>query len=81
MNNRVKTVQMAIGVDLLGSKLSLSSSKNIELEATGLGVVATSKGTGRIVLIPWPNVKGCEMFPDAPVAVDPNAPPKGKKSQ
>lgn len=60
---RVKTVQFAIGIDLLASKLTMSHSKNTELEATPIGVMAHSKSTDRYVLIPYSNCKGIEFFP------------------
>ncbi len=60
---KVKTVQFAIGVDLLGSKLTLSASKNNELEATPIGILAVSKSSNRYVLIPYPNCRGIEFFP------------------
>lgn len=62
-NQKVKTVQFAVGVDLLGSKLTLSSGRGTELEATGVGVMAHSKSTGRYVLIPYSNCKGIEFLP------------------
>lgn len=57
-----KTVQLGIGVDLLGSAMSLNCSRGNELEVTPLGVKATSKKTGRIVLIPWANIRGVELI-------------------
>ena len=60
---RVKTVQFAIGIDLLGSKLTLSHSKNNELEATPIGVMAHSSSSNRYILIPYSNCKGIEFFP------------------
>jgi hypothetical protein len=57
-----KTVQLGIGVDLLGSMMSLSSSRGNELEVTPLGVKATSKKNGRVVLIPWANIRGVELL-------------------
>lgn len=60
---KVKAVQFAVGCDLLGSKMSLSTNRGTELEATPLGVMAYSKSTGRYVLVPYPNCKGIEFFP------------------
>lgn len=62
----IKTVQMIVGVDLLGSKLTLTN-RRAELEAltiTPQGVLAFSKGTDRYVLIPYTNIKGIEFYPD-----------------
>lgn len=65
-NQKVKTVQFAVGVDLLGSKMTLTASERhgTELEATNVGIVAYSRSTGRTVLIPYPNIKGIEFFPE-----------------
>ncbi len=60
---RVKSVHLAIGVDLLGSKTSLQSGRNATLEATAIGIKAYSKNSNRIVVIPYSNVKGFELFP------------------
>lgn len=57
-----KAFHMAIGVDLIGSKTSMKASATLELEVTPLGVKCVSKGSGRTVLIPWPNIKGVELF-------------------
>lgn len=57
----VKTVQLAIGVDLLGSAMSLSSSRGSTLEMTPIGIKAVGK-SGRIVVIPYSNVRGFELF-------------------
>lgn len=56
--------QMAVGVDLLGSKLSLVAGKSTSLEVTPLGIKAKSSNSGRTVLIPWTNVKGVELYPE-----------------
>lgn len=61
-NQKVKTVQFAVGIDLLGSKMTLSTSRGTELEATPIGVLATSRSTNRYVLIPYSNCKGIEFF-------------------
>jgi hypothetical protein len=58
---KVKTVQFAVGIDLLGSKLTLSASKNNELEATPYGIMAHSVASKRYILIPYPNCKGIEF--------------------
>lgn len=60
-------VQMAVGVDLLGSKMSLSAGRSTTLEVTPLGIKACSKASNRSVLIPWPNIKGVELFPEVDV--------------
>ena len=62
-NPRVKTVHLAIGVDLLGSKTSLSAKRGTSLEMTAIGIKAHSDGSGRTVVIPYSNVKGFELFP------------------
>lgn len=57
-----KVFQMVVGVDLIGSKMSMAASKTLQLEVTPLGIKATS-AKGRVVLIPWTNIKGCELYP------------------
>lgn len=90
MNDKVlaSSVHLGLGVDLLGSKTSLNSKRGNELEVTALGVKAKSQKTGRVVLIPWANIKGIELMPEpiAPVAPAPpqepakeTAKPKAKK--
>lgn len=61
-----KTIQLIHGVDLLGSRMSLTSKRGDELELTSYGVKAFSKNTKRTVLIPWNNIRGVEMY-QAPV--------------
>lgn len=64
INNKVlaKTMQMVVGVDLIGSKMSMAHSRTLELEVTPLGIKALSKNSGRTILIPWTNIKGVELF-------------------
>lgn len=57
-----KAFHMVVGVDLIGAKTSLSTSKNMELEVTPLGIKAYSKNSNRTVLIPWTNIKGAELL-------------------
>lgn len=59
-----KIVHMGIGCDLLGSQTSLNANRGNLLEVTDLGIVAVSKKNGRRVLIPWSNVRGCELYPE-----------------
>jgi hypothetical protein len=58
-----KVVQFYAGLDLMGSKMS-SSSRDAEIEVTPIGVKIISKKSKRTILIPWSNVKGCELFPE-----------------
>lgn len=74
MNNKVKAFQMAIGCDLIGSKMSMASSKNLSLELTTVGVKAYSQGSNRTIIIPFANVKGIEMFPETNEVIDEDAP-------
>lgn len=55
-----KSVHLGLGLDLLGSKMSLSAKRGNELEITPMGVLATNK-EGRRVLVPWANIKGVEL--------------------
>ncbi len=57
-----KTVQLHVGVDLLGSKASLQSGRMATLEVHEYGIIAISKKNNRKVLIPWTNIRGCELL-------------------
>lgn len=59
-----KTVQLGLGLDLLGSTLSLNHRRGNELEVTPIGIKATSAKNGRVVIIPWANIKGVELLPN-----------------
>jgi hypothetical protein len=52
---------MVVGCDLIGSKMSMASSKNVEIDVTALGAIARSKASNRTILIPWTNIKGLEI--------------------
>ena len=56
-----KVVHLYAGVDLIGSKTSLHH-REAEIEVTPIGVKMVSKKTSRVILIPWSNVKGAELF-------------------
>ncbi len=58
---KVRTMHLAIGVDLIGSKTSMAASKNIELTELEHGIQMHSKGSNRTVVIPWSNIKGYEL--------------------
>lgn len=60
---KVKTIQMAIGCDLIGSKMSLGHKEN-EMTERPHGIEILSKKTGRIMLIPYTNIKGYEILPE-----------------
>lgn len=64
MSNRVKRFHMYAGVDLVGSKTSMAESRNITLEATSVGIKMHSKTSNRIVVVPYPNIKGFELYPE-----------------
>ena len=65
MNKKVKALHMAVGVDLIGSATSLAASKTMDLELIEAGVLATSLKSGRVMLIPFSNIKGLELMPEA----------------
>lgn len=65
-----KVFQMAIGVDLIGSKMSMQASKTLELEVMPLGIIAKSKKSNRHILIPWTNIKGVELLPQVDEAAE-----------
>lgn len=58
-----ETVQLYAGLDLIGSKQSVHC-KTALLEVTPMGVKMTSKKTNRVILLPWSNIKGCELMPE-----------------
>lgn len=74
--NSVKAMQMAIGVDLIGAKLSMADSRTMDLEATAIGIKMTSKKSNRVIVIPYSNVKGFELFPEAQIEEPAPAPSK-----
>lgn len=64
-NLKVKVVHMAVGLDLIGSKTSLTSGKNYDIEATSIGIKVLSKASNRTIVIPYANVKGFELLPES----------------
>lgn len=62
-NPKVLVVHFAIGIDIIGSKTSLHNSK-YDIEATAIGICATSRSTNRIIVVPYSNVKGFELVPE-----------------
>jgi hypothetical protein len=62
---KVKRFHLYAGLDLIGSKTSMAESRNVTLEATSIGIKMNSKATGRIVVIPYTNVKGFELYPES----------------
>lgn len=66
---KVKVVQLAVGLDLIGSKMSLSASANMEITELEYGVQVYSKTSGRTICIPYTNIKGLELMPEAKAIV------------
>lgn len=62
-NPKIKVVYFAVGVEPLGMKTSIAESPKHDIEATSIGAKMTNK-EGKIVLVPWANIKGCELKPD-----------------
>jgi len=58
-----KTIHLYTGVDLMGSKTSVHY-KEAEIEVLPIGAKITSKKTKRVIVIPWANIKGAELFPE-----------------
>jgi hypothetical protein len=58
-----KVVQLYAGLDLIGSKQSVTH-KDAEMEVTPVGLKMTSKKSNKIILLPWANIKGLELLPD-----------------
>lgn len=61
-----KTVQFFKGVELMASKSSAQTTKKTEVEVTPLGVKCTSFASKRVILVPWANVTGCELYFEEP---------------
>lgn len=59
----LKDTHLHSGLDLIGAKTSMNH-RVAEMEATPLGVMIVSKKTKRRILVPWANVKGCELMPE-----------------
>ena len=64
-----KVVHLYSGLELIGSKTSLNA-REAEIEITALGAKVVSKKTKRVILVPWSNIKGCELIPGAEDEVD-----------
>lgn len=60
-----KSIEMGIGASMLASRMTLQATGGTELECTPFGVIATSgKAAKRKILIPWANIRACELQPD-----------------
>jgi hypothetical protein len=59
-----KVVHLYTGLDLIGSKTSISS-REAEIEILPFGVKIVSKKTKREILIPYANIKGAELLPQS----------------
>lgn len=68
MSRKVKRLQFAVGADLIGSKMSMAASPNVELTELAHGIEMFSKASNRTVVIPYSNIKAYELLPEAPVA-------------
>jgi hypothetical protein len=58
-----KVVHLYAGLDLIGSKTSVSN-RDAEIEVTLVGMVMTSRKTKKVILLPWSNIKGAELMPE-----------------
>lgn len=59
---KVKICHLAVGLDLIGSKTSLESGRNYDIEATLVGIKIVSKSSQRTILVPYSNIKGFELL-------------------
>ena len=59
-----KTVQLYAGLDLIGSKMSISH-READIEVYDWGVRTVSKKTKRVIRIYGTNIKGLEEFPES----------------
>lgn len=66
LSQHAKTIQLGLGVDMLGSRMSLSATRGNTLEIHSYGVIAVSGKNGRRILIPWSNIKGVELLNEIP---------------
>lgn len=73
---KVKVVHMKSGLDLIGSKITLVSSKNMEITECDGKFEVYSKASNRTIGIPFENTKGWEYFPETPTEEKPKAPKK-----
>lgn len=56
-------VEFGVGCHLMGQTLTLSASRGSTLQLAQMGVLATAVSTGRVVLLPWANLKAVEIQP------------------
>lgn len=59
---RVKVFHMHEGLDLIGSTKSIMSSDRAILWLLPYGVKMYSKKTGRIIIVPFSNIRGLELL-------------------
>lgn len=74
--SKIKSAHLGLGLDLLGSKTSMQSNPRrgstvevwFEKDSKGnehpIGLKAISGINGRIVAVPWANIKGLEILPE-----------------
>jgi hypothetical protein len=55
-------VELGVGAHLMGQTLTMSASRGSRLEVGNLGITAKSQ-SGRVMLIPWTNIKCIELTP------------------
>ncbi len=58
---KVLKFQLGLPTDILGSKVTFATSRNLTLEATQLGIVMRSKESRRKIMVSWANVKAAEF--------------------
>jgi len=59
---KVKSFIMHAGCDLIGAKRSMAASKNVQLYEGKNGIEMLSQGSNRIVVIPYANMTGYELY-------------------
>jgi hypothetical protein len=77
MNRKVLKLQLAIGSDLLGSKMSFAASKTVSMIELEHGIEVTN-GNRRII-VPYSNCKAYEVEQDNATEVSLKPEPKAKK--
>ena len=59
----VKCMHLYSALELMAAKTSVQAAGS-EMEVTPLGVKVTSRKNGRLILVPWSNIKGLELYSD-----------------
>jgi hypothetical protein len=64
-----KVAQLAVGLDLIGSQVSIRSGRDSSIYMTPVGFIAHSNKNNRNIFIPFANIKGAELESGDPLPV------------